>query len=374
MLGPSVDDIVPLLVDTATRPIAVAIVAPTLKKVVGGQEVQADLLVRAWQSDRTVSVIFVETNKPLAPWAEAVPYFRTALRFPLYLKRLATALSDAEVAHIFAAASWSFRLTTVPAYFLARILHKKVIIHYHSPKGERHLRSSFLARTLLRSADVVVVPSNYYVNVFREYSIAAHCIPNLVDADLFSYRLRRHLKPVLLSVRNFDPHCGVDIAIRAFVEIKREVPDAQLIIVGTGPAEPALRRLVSELNLTDVEFHGRVPRQQMGSFYDQADILINASQVDNAPVSILEAQASGLPVVTTGPAGVRALVDHGRTGLVSEIDNYQHLAQNALRLLEIPELAVHLNTEAYRQISSQRWDVVRRQWLDLYRQVQSNLS
>jgi len=58
-----------------------------------------------------------------------------------------------------------------------------------------------------------------------------------------------------------------------------------------------------------------VDRDEIGKYYDRADIFINASRLDNMPVSILEAFASGTPVVSTAPEGMRYLVEHGRTGL-----------------------------------------------------------
>src|SRR5437667_10660239 len=110
----------------------VAIVAPTLRWV-GGQAVQADLLARHWHNDLEVSTWFVPVD-PSFPrvlaWVERVPVLRTVLREPLYLATLWRGLRDADIAHIFSAAYWSFLLAPVPAWLIARLRGKKTLINY----------------------------------------------------------------------------------------------------------------------------------------------------------------------------------------------------------------------------------------------------
>jgi glycosyltransferase involved in cell wall biosynthesis len=123
---------------------------------------------------------------------------------------------------------------------------------------------------------------------------------------------------------------------------------------------------VRGLQLEDVEFVGRVTRDQIGPIYDWADIFINASDLDNMPISILEAFASGTPVVTTAPEGIRYLVENERTGLLCDPGDWPALAANVIRLLRNPDLASHLARNAYQDSRRYRWDVVRDQWLGIY--------
>ena len=85
---------------------------------------------------------------------------------------------------------------------------------------------------------------------------------------------------------------------------------------GYGSEEPRLRLLVRSAGLNDVRFVGRVEPEDMPRVYDDADIFLNASVVDNQPVSILEAFAAGLPVVSTPTGDIGALVRHHDTGLL----------------------------------------------------------
>ena len=119
----------------------------------------------------------------------------------------------------------------------------------------------------------------------------------------------------------------------------------------------------------DVAFTGPVSHSKMANCYEQNDIFINASCVDNMPVSILEAFASGTPVVTTAPEGIRYIVEHERTGLLCEPEDWRALAENVTRLLKDPQFAQRMALNAYEESRRYQWDVVRAQWLRVYRKL-----
>jgi len=174
------------------------------------------------------------------------------------------------------------------------------------------------------------------------------------------------LRPHLVCTRGFHPYYGVDIAVRAFAEVQRSYPAAQLDLVGGGALEGKIRDLVRQLDLTGVNFLGVAAHDDIAQFYDRADIFVNASNLDNMPVSILEAFASGTPVVTTAPEGMRYIVDDGRTGLLSEPGDAGALARNVLRVLGDSELATQLAQNAFSESSRYTWNSVRDQWLRVY--------
>lgn len=352
----------------ADATIRVAFVAPSLRYV-GGQSVQADLLIKNWKNDPDVAATFIPVD-PRFPlglrWAERVPGLRTVLREPLYLWNLWRGLKDVDIAHIFSASYTSFLLAPLPASLVAWLRGKKVLVHYHSGEAQNHLRGSRIARRMLRKIDRLVVPSGYLEKVFREFGLQAQAIPNIIDLSQFHYRVRSPLRPHLVCTRGFHPYYAVDIVVRAFAEVQQVYPDAQLDLVGGGPLEKSIRDLAAQLKLPSVNFRGVASRSEIGRCYDQADIFVNASILDNMPVSILEAFASGTPVVTTELEGVKLMVEHERTGLLSKPGDATALAQNILRLLNTPDLGVQLAQEAFEKSKLYHWTAVRKQWLRLY--------
>lgn len=353
------------------RPLRVAIVAAS-SRYVGGQSVQAELLLSKWRNDPEIeaSLTPIDPSFPVGlRWVESIPFFRTLVRQPFYVAALWRDLSHADIAHIFSASYWSFLIAPVPALLLARARRKGTMIHYHSGEARDHLQRFRTARPLLAKADRLVVPSGYLVDVFREFGLSAQVVPNIVDLSQFSFRKRSPLRPHLICTRGFHPYYRVDLVVRAFAEVQREFPLAQLDLVGGGPQADQIRKLVSELNLSHVNFIGVASHHEIARFYDAADIFINASDLDNMPVSILEAFASGTPVVSTSPECMPYLVEHERTGLLSEPGNATALARNVIRLLQDPGLASRLALNAHDQSRDYSWTAVREQWLEVYRSM-----
>jgi glycosyltransferase involved in cell wall biosynthesis len=347
----------------------VAVVGPSLHYV-GGQSVQADLLLRHWKDDPDVQASFIPVDPPFPAglrWVARVPALRTAVRTPFYLGGLWRGLRDADVAHIFSASYSSFVVAVFPAWLVATLRGKKTLINYHSGEARDHLRGSWLARSVLKRAGGVITPSAYLVDVFREFGMRATPVANIVDLSQFSYRTRQPLRPHLVCTRGFHRYYCIDVVVKAFAKVKREYPDAQLDLVGGGPLETEIRRLVSELKLTGVNFCGLASREEIWKYYDRADIFINGSRLDNMPVSVLEAFASGTPVISTSPEGMQYLVEHGRTGMLSEVGAPEALADNVVRVLRDPELARRLSMNAAEELRRYRWATVRENWLAAYR-------
>jgi L-malate glycosyltransferase len=351
--------------------IKVAIVAPSLRYV-GGQSVQAELLLHNWKDDADVeaSMLAVDPELPTAlAWLEKVPVLRTIVREPLYLYSLYSRLAEVDVAHIFSASYWSFRLAPLPARFIASLRGKLALINYHSGEARDHLQRFAEAVPVLKKADKVVVPSPFLQNVFQEFGIKADVVANISDLSQFKFRLRQPLGAKLVCTRGFHRYYAIDVVVRAFAEIRQQIPDAMLTLVGKGPTEQQIRELARTLGAQGVTFAGVASRDTIGEYYDRADVFINASVLDNVPVSIIEAFASGTPVVSTCPEGLQYLVEHERTGLLSAPGDVHALAQNVMRLIREPDLAERLARNAYEECRNYTWEAVREKWLQVYREL-----
>jgi glycosyltransferase involved in cell wall biosynthesis len=349
----------------------VAIVAPSLRYV-GGQAVQADLLTRLWRNDPDVEVSFLAVDPQLPSalaWAESLPGLRTILREPIYAWHLWNGLKEVNVVHIFAASYWAFLLGPTPAWLFAKLRGNKSIINYRSGEARDHLQRFRSGKFVLSRVDEIVTPSGYLVEVFREFGLRATIVPNLVDLSQFRFRERNPLRPHLICTRGFFDYYKVDVVVKAFAKVKKEYPEAQLDLVGGGPLEVTVRKQVVDCRLAGVNFVGIASRQEIGRFYEHADIFINASRLDNSPVSVIEAFGSGTPVVSTSPESMPYLVEHERTGLLSKVDDENALAANVIRLLRDAPLAAELAKNAYKESRKYTWEVVREQWLRVYRQL-----
>ena len=112
-----------------------------------------------------------------------------------------------------------------------------------------------------------------------------------------------------------------------------------------------------------------MPPDEIARHYAEHDIYIQSPNIDNMPTSILEAYASGLPVVATAAGGVPAMLTDGEHGLLAPIDDHAALAGHVLRLLDEPDVARALTRNARATCDTYSWRQVRSRWLSHYRQV-----
>ncbi len=245
----------------------------------------------------------------------------------------------------------------------------EALINYRSGEARDHMQRYRSASYVLSRVNKIVVPSRYLVEVFREFGLIAVSVPNIVDLSQFRFHPRNPLRPHLVCTRGFSTYYSVDVVVRAFAEVKKAFPNAQLDLVGSGPLEAHIRKLVSDLHLTGVNFAGVASRMEIATYYNRADIFINASWLDNMPVSIVEAFASGTPVVTTSPESMPYLVEHERTGMLCAVGDEKALAANVIRVLQEPALAATLVRNGLAEAQKYTWENVREQWLSVYREL-----
>src|SRR3954471_9370573 len=279
----------------------VAIVGPSMG-ILGGQAVQASRLLRAWRDDPDVHAWLVPIN-PLPPrglrWTVQIKYLRTLATQIFYWPLLVRELRKADVVHVFSASYFSFVLAPLPAVLIARLLGKPVVMNYRSGEAPDHLKRSAIARATLRAVEQNAVPSRFLHDVFATFGIRSEIIPNIVDVEKFRFRRREQLRPRVLSTRNFETLYNLPCTLRAFRLLQHRYPDAQLTLVGGGSQDAAIRRLAAGLNLANVTFAGRVKPDEIWRHYADADIYLQTPDIDNMPTSVLEAYASGCPVVSS---------------------------------------------------------------------------
>ena len=344
----------------------IGVIAASLD-IVGGQEVQAKILCDRLRSEG-YTVTFIPINPAFPrPFKRAREwrYLRTVLNETFYIPSL-RGLRDVDVVHIFSASYWSFLLAPLPAMLAAKAFGKRVVLNYHSGEAADHLaRWGAFVHPWLKLADEIVVPSDYLAQVFARHGYRSRVIHNVVDTSRFRFRERTPLRPRLLSTRNLEAIYRIDNTIEAFALLKQRRPELTLTIAGYGSEADRLRRLAAPFG-DAVRFIGRVEPQAMPDVYDDDDIFLNSSVIDNQPLSVLEAFAAGLPVVSTATGEIARMVRDGETGLIVPAEDPAAMADAVERFLTEPENALAMARRARMEVEQYTWAAVHREWIAAY--------
>jgi glycosyltransferase involved in cell wall biosynthesis len=341
--------------------------------MVGGQAHAARDIHRGFASDGEVEVTVQAIDPRLAgPFRilTDVKVLRTLTRPLLYLRQLLGSARRADVLHVLGAAHTAFLFGAVPAILVGRLLRRRIILNYHDGRAHEHFRywGAFL-RSMLRRVDRIVVPSRYLQKEFRSHGFEAEVIPNVIDTTAFSYQDRSPIPHRLVSTRLLEPLYALEVTLLAFRRLQLDYPDLVLEIYGDGAAGTKLRDLTRRLSLAGVTFHGEVPHARIPEALAQGGIMVNSSRVDNMPHFVLEAYASGLPIVSTAAGGIPYMIDPDRTGLLVPPDDPDEMAAALRRVLDDPELAWRLSVEGHRETPRYTWVRVKEQWRHIYQSV-----
>jgi glycosyltransferase involved in cell wall biosynthesis len=363
-------------IDNNRKSLRILVVGPSLD-ILGGQAVQAARLIARLREVRSLEVDFLPIN-PRCPGIlrklQSIKYVRTVVTSVFYVFSLLARVPKYDVLHVFSASYFSFVLAPTPAILIGRLFGKRILLNYHSGEAEDHFRRWPSAIGTLRTVDEVVVPSEYLVRVFSKFGLKARAINNLVELNAFTFRERSSVEPLFLSNRNLEQHYGVDHVLRAFALIQAQLPEARLTVAGDGSQREALENLARELGIRNTEFVGRVEHDAIAKQYQSAHIYLNGSDIDNQPLSILEAFACGLPVVTTDPGGIPDMVSDGISGFVVERGDHAALAERAIRLLENVTLAKTITQNALAECEKYSWRAVGQKWLESYQGLSAKAS
>lgn len=338
--------------------------------MVGGQAHAARAIATGFGEDREIRA----TLQPIDPRLHGrlsvltdAKILRSIFRPLLYIRQLWTAAGDSDVLHVFAAAHTAFFFGAVPAIAVGRLRGRPVVLNYHDGRAAAHFRWwGPLLRWLLRRVDALVVPSGYLQDVFARQGFESAIVPNVVDTHAFVFREITPLPERLISLRALERLYGVENSLRAFSLLKSEYPGLVLDVYGSGPDEQSLRAQARQLGLEGVHFHGTIEHARMPEILAPGGIVVNSSRVDNQPLFVLEAFASGVPVVSTAAGGIPWMIRDGENGLLAPLDDPPALAKQVRRLLEDSQLSSSIVKAGRKDLERYAWPMVRGQWAEIY--------
>ncbi|ACJ17349.1 phosphatidylinositol glycantransferase-class A [Thermococcus onnurineus NA1] len=229
-----------------------------------------------------------------------------------------------------------------------------------------------LTMELLESSDVVTTVSSAVAREIQEYYGRTPLIlGNGVDEGKF-YPADSREGGYLLYVGRLDYRKGVIDLIKAAQILKENTTTTKILIVGKGPLYNEIKAMITRDNLDNVELLGHVPWEQLLWLYRNAEVFIFPSHYEGLPTVVLEAMASGLPVVASDIPAHRDVIINGHNGLLSKRGSPESIAENVLTLLENEKLQRKLGRNARKTIERKfTWGKIGRKFERIYESATS---
>ena len=233
----------------------------------------------------------------------------------------------------------------------------------------RFQRNPKQAMALVNYAYRTVIPSTYLQEHLKPYHIPRSVvIPNTLELANYPFHLRTMPPLRLLWVRAIDAIYNPEMALQTLVILRKTHLDAQLTMVGPykGISEHEWQQTLEKYQLP-VTMTGSLSKTAWIALAKEHTVFINTTTIDNMPVSVMEAMALGLPVVSTNVGGMPYLIEQEVTGLLVPSNDSEAMAQAIVSLLLDPNKTQRIITQARERILAYDWSNVRLKWLDLLR-------
>ena len=213
---------------------------------------------------------------------------------------------------------------------------------------------------------VNIAPSGYLKYEFEQKGFKTVLIPNVIPIHQYPYKERKKIAPKLLYVRAFAEIYNPTLAIEVLKELKNTYPKAILCMIGPDKDGTLadVKQLINKYHLNEsVEITGVLAQKEWHKKSENYDIFINTTNVDNTPISVIEAMALGLPVVSTNVGGLPYLIQHNVDGVLVEKNNPSAMTKEICKILEENKYSLAIN--ARKKVENFDWNIVQSKWIQL---------
>jgi len=258
------------------------------------------------------------------------------------------------------------------AYFAA-IVARGIRVPYvpilHGGDLPRRLTNSKRAsKSLFNNSYVNVAVSSYLKHEFEARGFNVVLIPNSIEISKYQFRLRNTCRPRLLWVRSFHRQYNPIMAADVLKELLKIYPQSELCMVGPdkdGSMEE-FRNYVNTLGISEhVKITGLLKKEEWIKRAEDYDFFINTTNVDNTPVSVIEAMALGICVLSTNPGGIPFIIQDKINGILIEPGDFSNMAGELKKLIRNHELYKKLVMQGRSSAEKYSWESIKSLWQDL---------
>lgn len=257
-------------------------------------------------------------------------------------------------------------------YILARICMTFEIPYMPILRGggypDRLKSSPDLCRSIFSNSTKNISPSLYLKKYFEDEGYKVDYIPNFIPVKNYTFTQRENIKPRLLWVRSFDKTYNPVLAVEVLKKLKPEYPQAELCMVGPDKdgSLQAVKDYAEKAGVSEsLKITGKLSKKEWTELSAAYDIFINTTDFDNHPVSVIEAMALGIPVISTDVGGIPFLIKDGTEGLLVKPGNADLFVGGIKKLINDSMLVKNITINGRKKIEEFDWEILKNKWTGL---------
>ena len=248
---------------------------------------------------------------------------------------------------------------------LARILNIKYILCLRGGDLPNRLdKNPKISKWMFNNSYINASPSGYLKHEFEKRGFKnLKLVPNTIEIENYPFLDREIKSPKILWVRSFAALYNPKLAIDIFVEIQKKYSDAELCMVGPekdGTLEQTIA-YAKQKNVT-VLFTGKMEKADWITISKNYNIFLNTTNFDNTPVSVMEAMALGLPIISTNVGGLPYLIEDKKNGFLTNPDDPSEMIEIIEMLIQNPNICHQVIKNARIKAESWDWNQVKNIW------------
>jgi glycosyltransferase involved in cell wall biosynthesis len=221
-----------------------------------------------------------------------------------------------------------------------------------------------LCKMIFNNSYKNVAPSNFLYNGFKEFGFQNLVfIPNTFEVNEYHFKKRKCFQPKLLWVRAFASIYNPKMAIDVLYLLKKRYPNATLCMVGPDKdgSLSEVKKYAQKKN-SAVSFTGKLSKTQWINLSKEYDIFINTTHFDNTPISIIEAMALGLAVVTTNVGGIPYLLDDDKEAVLVNDNDVNAMTKGIEKIVENHKFSKTITMNSRSKAATFDWEIVKEKW------------
>ncbi|MBI1760308.1 MAG: glycosyltransferase family 4 protein [Acidobacteria bacterium] len=229
---------------------------------------------------------------------------------------------------------------------------------------------------LFAAAKLVAAPSRYLHEQMKPYRPDLLLLPSAFDLKAYVYQERQCPQPNLIWLRSFHHIYNPALAPQVLHRLRATFPQIHLTMYGPDKGDGSLQEMqqvIAELQVqTHISLPGAVTKPEVPQRLNRGDIFLNTTNVDNTPMSVIEAMACGLCIVCTNVGGLPYLLEHEHDALLVPPNDAEAMAAAVHRILTEPQLSETLSRNARQKVEQWCWSKLLPRWEELFRSITKN--